>query len=358
MQNALNNMATLSALIKKESLHIIRDPRTLIITLLMPLILLLLFGFAISTEITDIRLCAVVERHSDETRNILERINANEYFDFRGLVSPMDVDELLTAGKCDAVLILRDKGASVETQIIVDASNPSSAQSMTAYIEGVVYNRGAKTPIITSTLYNPLLKSAYNFVPGILGMIFILICAIMTSVSIVREKETGTLNLLIVSPIKSSTIILGKLVPYFILSCIILAVMLLLSYCVLGMPFTFRGMINVIVISLIYIILALSIGLLISSIVNTQLAALIVSAMAFMIPVIFLSGMIFPIDNLPEILQWVSCIVPARWYIASMRKLMVQQLDLSYLTLEIGILIVMTAFMLVLAIKKFKSKNK
>lgn len=351
-------MATLNALIKKESLHIIRDSRTLIITLLMPLVLLLLFGFAISMEIKNIRIAAVVEHHTDETRTILERLSNNEYFDFQGLVSPLEIDGLLKTGKSDAILILRETGDDTAVQIIVDASNPTTAQSVSSYINGVVSTPASKNQIIVSTLYNPQLKSSYNFVPGILGMIFILICAIMTSISIVREKETGTLNLLLVSPIKPSTIILGKLVPYFLLSCIILAIMLALSYCVLGMPFTVPGMINVICISLIYILMALSIGLLISTLVDTQLAALIVSAMTFMVPVVFLSGMIFPIDNLPVILQWVSCIVPARWYISSMRKLMVQQLDLSYLTLEIGILVFTTLFLLILAIKKFKSENR
>lgn len=358
MLNALINMATLNALIKKESLHIIRDSRTLIITLLMPLVLLLLFGFAISMEIKNIRIAAVVEHHTDETRTILERLSNNEYFDFQGLVSPLEIDGLLKTGKSDAILILRETGDDTAVQIIVDASNPTTAQSVSSYINGVVSTPASKNQIIVSTLYNPQLKSSYNFVPGILGMIFILICAIMTSISIVREKETGTLNLLLVSPIKPSTIILGKLVPYFLLSCIILAIMLALSYCVLGMPFTVPGMINVICISLIYILMALSIGLLISTLVDTQLAALIVSAMTFMVPVVFLSGMIFPIDNLPVILQWVSCIVPARWYISSMRKLMVQQLDLSYLTLEIGILVFTTLFLLILAIKKFKSENR
>lgn len=351
-------MATLNALIKKESLHIIRDSRTLIITLLMPLVLLLLFGFAISMEIKNIRIAAVVEHHTDETRTILERLSNNEYFDFQGLVSPLEIDGLLKTGKSDAILILRETGDDTAVQIIVDASNPTTAQSVSSYINGVVSSPASKNQIIVSTLYNPQLKSSYNFVPGILGMIFILICAIMTSVSVVREKETGTLNLLLVSPIKPSIIILGKLVPYFLLSCIILAIMLVLSYCVLGMPFTVPGMINVICISLIYILMALSIGLLISTLVDTQLAALIVSAMTFMVPVVFLSGMIFPIDNLPVILQWVSCIVPARWYISSMRKLMVQQLDLSYLTLEIGILVFTTLFLLILAIKKFKSENR
>ena len=168
-------------------------------------------------------------------------------------------------------------------------------------------------------------------------MIFILICAIMTSVSIVREKENGTLNLLLVSPIRPYTIILGKLVPYLILSCIILALMLLISYTLLQIPVS-SGIYGVIAISLLYIVLSLSIGLLVSTLVSTQLTALIVSAVLFMLPVIMLSGMIFPIDNMPVVLQWISCAIPARWYVSAMRKLMIQELPVTFVLKEVLIL--------------------
>lgn len=201
------------------------------------------------------------------------------------------------------------------------------------------------------------MKSAYNFVPGIMGMIFILICAIMTSVSIVREKENGTMDLLLVSPIKPGTIILGKLVPYFMLSCVILVIMLLISYTVLGLPLS-ASVISVIIVSLLYVILSLSLGLLVSTIANSQLTALIASAVVLMLPVIMLSGMIFPIDNMPKVLQGLSCIIPARWYIEAMRKLMIQQLDISYVALEILILAVMTIVLLTLSVVKFQSSAK
>lgn len=348
-------MAILNALIKKESLHILRDPRTLLITLLMPLVLLLLFGFAISTEVRNIRICAVVDRHTDETRALLERISTNEYFDFQGLVSPTEQNRMLEEGLTDAVLILRTATGKTESQIIVDASNTTMAQAATGYIESVAGGQSGASPIISTTLYNPQLKSSYNFVPGIMGMIFILICAIMTSVSIVREKETGTLNLLIVSPIRAATIILGKLIPYFVLSAVILAIVLMLAYGVLGMPYSSASIVNVVLFSLLYILLSLSIGLLISALVRTQLAALIVSAVAFMLPVVMLSGMIFPIDNLPVVLQWVSAAIPARWYIAAMRKIMVQEIGLGFLVEELTILTSTTAVLLTMAIVKFKS---
>lgn len=347
-------MALLPSLIKKETLHIVRDKRTMLITLLMPLVLLLLFGFAISTEVNDVRIVAVVDHHTDLTRDILEKLRVNDYFTFQGLASADEVESLLRSGKTDVALFLRNDGGKLKSQIVVDASNTTSAQAMTGYVEAVINNQSTASPILTHTLYNPQMKSAYNFVPGIMGMIFILICAIMTSVSIVREKETGTMDLLLVSPIKPITIIVGKLVPYFMLSCIILAIMLLIAYTVLGLPLT-AGIVNVILISLLYIVLSLSIGLLVSTIVKTQLTALIVSAVAFMLPVIMLSGMIFPVDNMPLVLQWISCIIPARWYIEAMRKLMIQQLDLGFVIQEIVILLSMAIFLLALSVKKFNS---
>ena len=178
----------------------------------------------------------------------------------------------------------------------------------------------------------------------------------MTSVSIVREKETGTMDLLLVSPVRPVTIVLGKLVPYFILSCVILAIMLSIAYTVLGLPLS-SSILNVIIVSLLYIVLSLSIGLLVSTIADSQLTALMVSAVAFMLPVIMLSGMIFPIDNMPAVLQWISCIIPARWYIEAMRKLMIQQLDLGYILQETAILTAFTILLLVLSVKKFNSRR-
>lgn len=347
-------MLILQSLIKKEAIHIVRDKRTMGITLLMPLVLLLLFGFAISTEVNNIRLVAVTDRHDDRTRDILERISVNEYFDFLGSVRADDIDRLLRTGEIDAALLLRPDGDELKSQIIVDASNTASAKAMTAYIQGVIGDASGGSAVITRTLYNPRMKSAYNFVPGIMGMIFILICAIMTSVSIVREKENGTMNLLLISPVSPRTIILGKLIPYFLLSCIILSVMLLLSYTVLGLPVS-ASIFNVISVSLLYIVLSLSLGLLVSTIASSQLTALIMSAVVLMIPVIMLSGMIFPIDNMPEVLQGVSCIIPARWYIEAMRKLMIQQLGIVYIFKEIMILLVMTIVLLALSVKKFRS---
>ena len=348
-------MTIFQALIKKETLHLLRDRRTLLIVLVMPIVLLLLFGFAISTEVNNVRMVAVVDQHSDETRQLLMKFQTNSYFTFQGIVPFSEVEPMMKRGQTDAALVLKTDNGRLSHQVIVDASNTNMAQTAASYIESVA-TRSAMTPVLTNVLYNPELKSSYNFVPGIMGMIFILICAMMTSVSIVSEKETGTMDLLLVSPIRPRTIILGKLVPYFALSCMILALILTLGFTVLGLPLS-GSVFNVIWVSLLYIVLSLSLGLLISTFANNQVVALLISAVICMLPVVMLSGMIFPIDNMPTVLQWISAIIPARWYIEAMRTLMIQQLPLDYVITEVSVLLAMTVLVLVLSIKSmFKNK--
>ena len=347
-------MTIFQALIKKETLHLLRDRRTLLIVLVMPIVLLLLFGFAISTEVNNVRMVAVVDQHSDETRQLLLKFQTSSYFAFQGIVPFCEVEPMMKRGETDAALVLKTDNGRLSHQVIVDASNTNMAQTAASYIESVVAGNSL-APVLTNVLYNPELKSSYNFVPGIMGMIFILICAMMTSVSIVSEKETGTMDLLLVSPIRPRTIILGKLVPYFVLSCMILALILMLGYTVLGLPLS-GSVFNVVWVSLLYIVLSLSLGLLISTFANNQVVALLISAVICMLPVVMLSGMIFPIDNMPVVLQWISAIIPARWYIAAMRTLMIQQLPIGYVITEISVLLGMTLLVLVFAIKNFNRR--
>lgn len=348
-------MGIFVSIVKKEAIHIVRDRRTMVITLLMPLALLLLFGFAISTEVNNIRVVASADRHNDDAREIIERLRANGYTTFAGIVPPEEAEAVIRRGDADAAVILRTEKGRVKQQIIVDAANPVVGRAAAAYLQGITGDSGADM-VISTTLYNPLLKSSYNFVPGIMGMIFILICAIMTSVSIVREKESGTMDLLLVSPARPRSVILGKLVPYFLLSCVILAAMLAVAYTLLDLPLS-RSAWPVVAVSLVYIVLSLSIGLLVSALVDTQLSALIVSAVIFMLPVIMLSGMIFPVENMPAILRWLSAAIPARWYISAMRGLMVQQLGIGDVIREVTVLAAMTVVFLTAAITKSNRKT-
>jgi ABC-2 type transport system permease protein len=204
-------------------------------------------------------------------------------------------------------------------------------------------------------LYNPQMKSAYNFVPAIMGMLLMLVCAMMTSVSIVREKEKGTMEVLLVSPVRPLMIIVAKAIPYLALAVAILAIILLMARYVLGVPLA-GSLFWIIAISVIYILLALSLGLLISNVAKTQLVALLLSAMVLLMPIVMLSGMLFPVESMPRVLQWVSAIIPPRYYIEAMRKLMIMGVGIEAVLKEVVILIGMTALLLAVALKKFNTR--
>lgn len=340
--------------IYKEILHIIRDPRTMLIALLIPVVQMLLFGFAISMEVNDVEVMVAAPKMTPAIEAKVAQISHNPHITFKGYIPTEDIDRTIAANKTLAVVVFsREYDKTGETQVVVDASNPVTAQTSAGYLTQILNGTvGNIVPGIT-ILYNPQLKSGYNFVPGIMGLIFMLICAMLTSVSIVREKETGTMEILLVSPIRPVMIVIAKMIPYFILSCIDLAAILLISKYALGLPLS-GSLVALILTSLIYIILALALGLFVSTIVDTQMAALLVSGMVLIIPVIMLSGMMFPIENMPVALQWLSNIVPARWYIPAMRKTMVEGLGFDYIFIELIILSLMALALIIISIKRFK----
>ena len=354
--------------IRKESLHILRDKRTMLIVMLIPVVLMILFGFAISTEVNNINVVAVASERTDGIRDAVERLSKNEYFTFKGYIQQDEIDTYLRSGKASAAIVFApdyDRRAmqaamGVPTkpiiQLIVDASNVNTAGSATAYLQGVLLGSASQQAMFeTRMLFNPQMKSAYNFVPGIMGLIFILVCAMMTSVSIVREKEVGTMEILLVSPVRPVKIIFAKMIPYFVISCVVLVMILLLARYLLGVPMS-GGVWGIFALSLLYLILSLSLGLLVSTIANSQMVALLVSAMVMMMPILMLSGMLFPIENLPLFFQVVSNIVPARWYIDAVRKMMIQGLPLVAVWKNGVILLGMTVVLLGVSLKKFNDK--
>ena len=242
-------------------------------------------------------------------------------------------------------------------QFIMDASNTNVAQAGAGYLSNILGGALQESTSLVEThmLFNPQMKSAFNFVPGIMGMIFILICAMLTSVSIVREKETGTMDVLLVSPARPLQIILAKMVPFFVLSCINLTTILLLAHYVLGIPMT-GNLGSIIMISLVYLALSLALGLLVSTIASSQIVALLISAAVMLMPIVMLSGMMFPIENMPAVIKPISAIVPARWYIDAMRKLMIQGAPLGMILKDFVILIIMTIGLIAIALKNFKDK--
>lgn len=345
------------AFVRKEVLHILRDPRTMLIALLIPIVQMLLFGFAISTEVNNVDVMVAAPRLTQSIESKVSQIAHNPYITFNGYIPTSEVESALSENKTMAVIVFdEDYDINCESQVVVDASNTTTAQTAAGYLTQMLLpmEGGGSAPGIT-ILYNPQLKSAYNFVPGIMGMIFMLICAMLTSVSIVREKEMGTMEVLLVSPIRPVMIVVAKMIPYFVLTCLDLALILVIAKFVLGLPLS-GSLAALLLISFVYILLALALGLFVSTLVDSQMAALLISGMVFLMPVIMLSGMMFPIENMPVVLQWVSNIVPARWYIPAMRKLMAEGLDFSYVSNELLILSAMTVLLTVVAVKRFKNR--
>ncbi|MDD4609941.1 MAG: ABC transporter permease [Bacteroidaceae bacterium] len=366
-------MNIFSAFVKKEFFHIFRDRRTILILLVMPIVQIILFGFAISVEIQQIRVAFVVSASSPSKTSIQQlarKVDANEICSVTHWYSSVDaVDAAMKKGEIDVAFCFQEKEPHhLQVQMLIDAVNPTIATSESYYLEAIVTDFLRKQQLNTQKssavsliqpsvqmLYNPQMLSAYNFVPGVMGLIFILICTLMTSISIVRETETGTMEILLVSPVRPIYMIFAKMVPYFVISCINLATILLLAYFLLHIPMT-GSIISICLLSFLYIFLSLSLGLLISTVVKSQVAAMIGSIMGLMIPVTLLSGMIFPVENMPWALQRVTAIVPARWYISAMRKLMIEGVSITHVSTEIMVLVGMSVFVLLLAFKNFKNR--
>ena len=352
------------------------------ILLLKPVIVIILLGFAMTTEIIRVPVAILDQSRDEVTQKMTSHFVASEYFELYKMIdSEKEGQALFRQGKVRMVLIVESgkvKGES-EIQLLVDATDPNEATQLSAYatqiavgsgklkVESENANSNAKqlssftfhlstgkeiVPVI-SLLYNPQLRGAYNFVPGVMGLILILICAMMTSVGIVKEKEIGTMEVLLVSPMKPVYIILAKAAPYLLLSLVNIATILALSYFLLDVPI--NGSLPLLVgVSVLYALVALCLGLLISTIADTQQAAMLISAVVLMLPVILLSGMVFPIENMPVILQVISNIVPAKWDIIAVKDIMIKGLGFGSVLQEVGVLVLMAVVLIGLSVKRFK----
>lgn len=355
------------AFVKIEFFHIFRDRRTMLILLGMPMLQIILFGFAITTEINHSRVAVLDPSKDAVTARITERIDENRYFSVvRYLSSASEIEPVFRHDGADIVVAFSpgfDEGlrtGEAGMQLVVDATDPNTGNMMSGYVQGIIGRalqevQQAGLDVQTHLLFNPQMKSAYNFVPGVMGLILVLICAMMTSISIVREMETGTMEVLLVSPIRPIFIILAKAVPYLVLSCVNLVTILLLSVYVLHVPVE-GSLWTLSFLSLLLIAVALSLGLLISCVVQNQVAAMIVSGIGLMMPVMLLSGMIFPIESMPAVLQWISNVIPARWYIQAVKKVMIEGLGMAAVWHEALILSGMAALLIGLSLKKFKER--
>ena len=364
----------------KEARHILRDKRTMLILFGMPVVLMLLFGFAITTDVKNVRTVVVTASMDHLTHQAVERLSASEYFNIVATVgTPREAEQMIRRQKADLAIVFGNNFASAlnsltaggkvrkggGVQMMVDGADPNMAQQWTVYAQSILSQSvGGNHQAMSSPfanilgvrlLYNPQMRSAYNFVPAIMGMLLMLMCAMMTSISIVREKERGTMEVLLVSPVKPLMVIVAKAVPYLILAICILVTILLMARFVLDVPLQ-GSLVWILLVSMIYILLALSLGLLISNIAQTQLVALLLSAMVLLMPVVMLSGMLFPVESMPVVLQWVSALVPPRYYIEAMRKLMIMGVGIGEVAKEVTVLVAMTVFFLAVSLAKFNKR--
>ena len=357
--------------LKKEFYHIIRDFRTLMLLFGLPVVQILIFGYVIRNEILDVKV-AILDNSKDEvTREITSKILSSDFFILKDNINiTKDIDKIFKDGEVKEVIIFEsdfaeklEKYGSADIQLLADASDPNSASLVVNYTQGIIANyiKGInlqiKQPLqIVSRvrmMYNPELKSAFMFVPGTMAMILMLVSAMMTSISIVREKEFGTMEALLVSPLKPLQIILGKVSPYVLLSFVNAVSIIFLGYLVFGLPI--RGsIILLLAVSILFITLALSLGILISTFSRSMQIAMVISVFTLMLPTILLSGFIFPIENMPEILQWLSYIVPPRYFVTIIRNIMLKGTDLAHIWPETSVIIGMTLVFITLSALKFK----
>lgn len=358
-------MKEIAAFIKKEFLHIFRDARTMMIVLVLPVVQILLFGFAMSTEVNNAVVDILGDANDPQVRMIVQRIDNNPYLETGAYLSTeAEMDARLRKGKSKAVVCFErnfnqksEKDGNAAIKVICDGSDPNTAQMVGNYIQGVVnedIDSGVSVQAV-QMMYNPAMNSSYNFVPGVMGLILMLICSMMTAVSIVREKEFGTLELVLVSPVKPFWIIISKLIPYLVLSVVNFASIILLARFVMGVPI--RGSLALVsVSSLLFVGASLGLGLLISTISRTQQTAMLLCGMGLTMPTMMLAGIIFPCESMPVALQLISDIIPAKWYIIIIKRIMIQGVGFAAIAKEFIILAGMMILLLWFSIKRFKTR--
>lgn len=359
------------AFIKKEFFHIWRDKRTMFILLGMPIVQIIIFGFALTNEVKNSKIAVLDNSKDAATISLISEIAASRYFEVdRNLHSYNEIEEAFRQGKIKMAIVFPGQFgedlqhfSKAQVQLIADASDPNVANTLTNYATSIIMDyqgrltNNKKLPYTISTeirmLYNPQLKGAYNFVPGVMAMVLLLVCTMMTAITIVKEKEIGTMEVILVSPMKPQLVVFAKAVPYLLLSIINITSILLLSVFVLEVPIN-GNLILLVFESILFILVSLSLGLLISSAAESQQTAMFISLIGMFLPTVMLSGFMFPIENMPLPLRVVSNIVPAKWYYYIVKAVMIKGLSLQSIWKETLILAGMMVFFLTLAVKRFK----
>jgi ABC-2 type transport system permease protein len=359
------------AFVKKEFYHIWRDKKTMFILLGMPIVQIIIFGFALTNEVKNSTIAILDNSKDAATVSLIHELDASRYFDVeRNLHSYKDIDDAFKQGKIKLAVVFPNNFAEdlkhfnkAQVQLIADASDPNAANTLTNYATAIIMDyqnrvtQDRKLPYTISTeirmLYNPQLKGAYNFVPGVMAMVLLLVCTMMTAITIVREKEIGTMEIMLVSPMKPQLVVFAKAVPYLLLSIVNIASILLLSVFVLEVPVN-GSLVLLVSESILFTLVSLSLGLLISAGAGSQQTAMFISLIALFLPTVMLSGFMFPIENMPLPLRTISNIVPAKWYYIIVRSVMIKGVGLQGVWKETLVLAGMMVFFLTLAIKKFK----
>ena len=365
------DMKQLIAFIRKEFYHVFRDRRTLLILFGIPIAQIILFGQALSSEVKNIGIAVLDEANNTYSQEITHRLQASPYFKLKEPLLRYDqVEDQFKRGSIKAALIFPpDFGKDLYTssgtslQLITDGSDPNTAKTVQNYFSAMVssyqqeLNPAVQLPyqitVENRMLYNVEQNGSMNFVPGVIALVFMIVSTALTSVAVVREKELGTMEILLVSPFKPIMILIAKAVPYLILSLINFTVILLLSVYMLDVPI--RG--NLLLLyaeSTLFIIICLSLGLLISTVTASQQTAMLIAMMGMMLPTAFFTGFMFPIENMPLIFQGIYKVFPSSYYYAIVKKVMLKGLDFTYVWKETLILIAMAVIFLSLAMKKFK----
>jgi len=357
--------------IKKEFIHIVRDKRTFFILIGMPMVQILIFGFALTNEVKNSKFAVLDLAKDDRSAALIKELDASKYFDLSLVLNNQaDLTDAFRKGKIRIGMVIpaqfsADMGRTggTQVQLIADATDPNVANTLTNYATAIINDfeskinaqRNLPFDIVTETrmLYNPQLKGAYNFVPGVMAMVLLLVCTMMTALTVVREKELGTMEIMLVSPIRPIMIILAKAVPYLILSFFNIISILLLAVFVLDVPIV--GDLSLLLAeSVLFTLVALSLGLLISSSTASQQSAMFISLIGMFLPTVMLSGFMFPIENMPLPLRTISNLVPAKWFFIIVRSVMIKGVGFKQVWMETLILLGMFIFFMTMAIKKFK----
>jgi ABC-2 type transport system permease protein len=380
---------TLAAFVRKEVHHILRDRQTLTVLLLMPLVQVLLFGFALRTDIRSVRVAVVDPAPDAETLRLRAALVGSGRFALVAVAPTLPgLEPLFRRGETDVAVVLpsgfadrlargrpaRGPASAAEgpdVLVVTDASDPNSGSTMQAYVLSAIgdYERdararaagatgGAGEPRIalsTRMRFNPTLESANLFVPGLMALVLTLVSALMTSISLSREKERGTLEILLVSPLRPWQIIVGKVVPYLGLGMVISVTVLVTARLVFRVPL--RGSVVLLLAEcVLFTLTSLALGVLIAARTGSQRAAMLGALLGTLLPTALLSGMIFPIASMPTPLQWATHVVPARWFLLVVRGIMLKGVGLAYLWRETLVLAGMTLLLLATAVRSFRAR--